>query len=214
MEVFNGVGTSPLTQFVDCLTEQQWKLSDAADRSPGGDWLTLEEVCRDITANGDHGTKFQAAYHESPKAPVDKLTAAFDAHKELLRQAWIFSQGECSKLDFGLALSPALQAVSDLLPYLTPPQQASVQKTDVVKRPQASPAELFPNGPPNNKELVECILMLVSQRDGTKADYDILLPRFSGDGDLVEAMQAEIRRTREEGMHTLPVNSKRRKRSA
>ena len=83
----------------------------------------------------------------------------------------------------------------------------------VPKRPLASPPELFPQGPPENKELAECILMLVAQRDGIKSDYDILAPRFRGEEPLIVEMQNEIRRTRDEGIHTLPVNPKRRKRT-
>ncbi len=213
MEVFAYDGTSPLSHFVDCLYEQQNSLSDAADRLPGGDWLTLEEVCRDITANGDHGTKFQSAYHESPKAPVDKLTAAFDAHKELLKQAWIFSQGECSKLDFGLALSTACQAVSDLLPYLTPPRPAVDGKVEEVKPPQASPEKLFPKGLPANQDLHDCIVMLQTNRDGKTADMVWLLQFFEGNERKATLMQAEIARARSEGITTLPANPKRYVRS-
>lgn len=111
------------------------------------------------------------------------------------------------------ALSPRPTSTETSHPEAGPDDAVLSIDLSVPKRPQASPPELFPQGIPENRELAECILMLAAQRDGTKADYDILLPRFQGQGPLVEAMQAEIRRTRHEGIHTLRDNPKRRKRS-
>lgn len=110
----------------------------------------------------------------------------------------------------------AVEKLAEFVPTIASAPEIPPVSTElsVPKRPLASPPELFPLGPPENKELAECILMLVAQRDGNKADYDILLPRFAGDGALVEAMQAEIRRTRDEREHNLPVNPKRRARTS
>ncbi|WP_428305596.1 hypothetical protein [Lacipirellula sp.] len=118
------------------------------------------------------------------------------------RKRWGQFPTELRRYARDLASDSATPVVKQLAQQDDPSSSLSVPE-----HPQAFREKLFPRGIPGDQNLVDCIILLDSKRDGKTADMVWLLEFFDSNEAAAKRMQVRIRKARRDGVTNLPATT-------